>query len=89
MDTKAVKAVCLAAMLIILIIMAYNIIFNTALVMALPVGSLIAYLLGTVFTELGLLNTVEQMNRIEDQRESRSEERRVGKECRSRWSPYH
>ena len=21
--------------------------------------------------------------------ESRSEERRVGKECRSRWSPYH
>ncbi len=70
LDTKAVKAVCLAAMLIILIIMAYNIIFNTALVMALPVGSLIAYLLGTVFTELGLLNTVEQMNRIEDQRES-------------------
>ena len=23
------------------------------------------------------------------QKESRSEERRVGKECRSRWSPYH
>ena len=23
------------------------------------------------------------------QRSSRSEERRVGKECRSRWSPYH
>jgi len=22
-------------------------------------------------------------------REDRSEERRVGKECRSRWSPYH
>ena len=22
-------------------------------------------------------------------REERSEERRVGKECRSRWSPYH
>src|SRR2546428_5242655 len=28
------------------------------------------------------LNTLAQM-------ESRSEERRVGKECRSRWSPYH
>ena len=27
-------------------------------------------------------------NGITDQR-SRSEERRVGKECRSRWSPYH
>ena len=24
-----------------------------------------------------------------DSRSSRSEERRVGKECRSRWSPYH
>ena len=23
------------------------------------------------------------------QQEQRSEERRVGKECRSRWSPYH
>ena len=23
------------------------------------------------------------------ERNSRSEERRVGKECRSRWSPYH
>ena len=23
------------------------------------------------------------------EREARSEERRVGKECRSRWSPYH
>ena len=27
--------------------------------------------------------------RVERQRENRSEERRVGKECRSRWSPYH
>ena len=26
---------------------------------------------------------------IKDIREQRSEERRVGKECRSRWSPYH
>jgi len=25
----------------------------------------------------------------EESREPRSEERRVGKECRSRWSPYH
>ena len=27
--------------------------------------------------------------RVQDGRTSRSEERRVGKECRSRWSPYH
>ncbi len=26
---------------------------------------------------------------ITKQEEKRSEERRVGKECRSRWSPYH
>ena len=26
---------------------------------------------------------------VELSREVRSEERRVGKECRSRWSPYH
>ena len=26
---------------------------------------------------------------LEAQMEARSEERRVGKECRSRWSPYH
>ena len=26
---------------------------------------------------------------LEEEETSRSEERRVGKECRSRWSPYH
>src|SRR6478672_4367522 len=34
------------------------------------------------FTVADMLRFGEQMNR-------RSEERRVGKECRSRWSPYH
>ena len=33
--------------------------------------------------ELGLPITQEQIDEL------RSEERRVGKECRSRWSPYH
>ena len=28
-------------------------------------------------------------NKICGMTDSRSEERRVGKECRSRWSPYH
>src|ERR1022692_3916876 len=32
---------------------------------------------------IGLIATLAYMKRI------RSEERRVGKECRSRWSPYH
>ena len=29
------------------------------------------------------------LNAIYDENDNRSEERRVGKECRSRWSPYH
>ena len=39
---------------------------------------------GTTETTKGLLDTLVGNKRIE-----RSEERRVGKECRSRWSPYH
>ena len=36
------------------------------------------------------LNRLNDVNRIgEVITEERSEERRVGKECRSRWSPYH
>ena len=31
----------------------------------------------------------DQLTRLPNQRLLRSEERRVGKECRSRWSPYH
>ena len=38
-------------------------------------------------------NKEKRMKRIEDNLsdlwDNRSEERRVGKECRSRWSPYH
>src|SRR3712207_8437577 len=33
--------------------------------------------------------TIEAISEALDRHESRSEERRVGKECRSRWSPYH
>ena len=35
--------------------------------------------------------TIEQSHSMSNDMElrSRSEERRVGKECRSRWSPYH
>src|SRR5256885_6977250 len=32
---------------------------------------------------------IEHQRGDEHQRGQRSEERRVGKECRSRWSPYH
>ena len=33
--------------------------------------------------------TTEQLKWRHQQTPARSEERRVGKECRSRWSPYH
>ena len=38
-----------------------------------------------------ILVTEEELNAIAHRlaRQIRSEERRVGKECRSRWSPYH
>ena len=31
----------------------------------------------------------EEAEKVQQQQTDRSEERRVGKECRSRWSPYH
>ena len=34
-------------------------------------------------------DTLKSQNSRHDPRTVRSEERRVGKECRSRWSPYH
>ena len=44
-----------------------------------------------VLSELDDGELVEQMHEdlYDGLAEERSEERRVGKECRSRWSPYH
>src|SRR6201990_539697 len=36
-----------------------------------------------------LHDPVEEAQRRDDLRQLRSEERRVGKECRTRWAPYH
>src|SRR5476651_1412412 len=36
-----------------------------------------------------IITTDEVHQRLVERNFSRSEERRVGKECRSRWSPYH
>ena len=38
---------------------------------------------------MGKCSIKESFIRVEDGEMYRSEERRVGKECRSRWSPYH
>src|SRR2546422_6273154 len=49
---------------------------------------------GTVVNMINTTTAVEQASHaattdVDGKFESRSEERRVGKECRSRWSPYH
>ena len=43
------------------------------------------------FFIIGAICLMKSSNRIRDwvKQHARSEERRVGKECRSRWSPYH
>ena len=43
----------------------------------------------TPFDDKGDIDFDALANLIEYQIVLRSEERRVGKECRSRWSPYH
>ena len=48
-------------------------------------GIIVIYLLWVVVRTLNM----ELLSTILGQFVSRSEERRVGKECRSRWSPYH
>ena len=40
-------------------------------------------------TEQARKATLKEIASTEFTGENRSEERRVGKECRSRWSPYH
>src|SRR5258708_5765849 len=57
-------------------------------------AGLIAYRMGAVDRYVanqikGTLSTYGIRAEIRESHTSRSEERRVGKECRSRWSPYH
>src|SRR2546430_11450006 len=49
---------------------------------------------GLRVTQFSILAAVARLGeaslkQLEDELANRSEERRVGKECRSRWSPYH
>src|SRR5256886_10133657 len=47
------------------------------------------YAPGKPAAETATMAAFERVGAIEDTMSDRSEERRVGKECRSRWSPYH
>ena len=42
-----------------------------------------------VLEKIEQANDIKKLNPQELEILARSEERRVGKECRSRWSPYH
>src|SRR2546430_7020678 len=42
-----------------------------------------------VYFDGAVLRVVQPAQQLRDGSLARSEERRVGKECRSRWSPYH
>ena len=57
-------------------------------------GGLALFLYGMQMMSNGLEQTARNqmrdiLKKITSNRITRSEERRVGKECRSRWSPYH
>ena len=56
-----------------------------------PVNGLVETLLADVGQEVYAGQVLARVGAqgLESAREVRSEERRVGKECRSRWSPYH
>ena len=41
------------------------------------------------YSKFGSVLGLERINKLLSLLQLRSEERRVGKECRSRWSPYH
>ena len=40
-------------------------------------------------TNVGMMDCKKALQATDGDMDARSEERRVGKECRSRWSPYH
>ena len=52
---------------------------------AIPFGQSLYY----SFTDMDFFNGIHQYGIMNYVDAFRSEERRVGKECRSRWSPYH
>jgi len=46
-------------------------------------------LMGTLFFKIPAITVDTSAEALLHETDPRSEERRVGKECRSRWSPYH
>ena len=59
----------------------------SAVIMIVSVGDALSYVTREFFADMFGGNSFTVY--IDTKSENRSEERRVGKECRSRWSPYH
>src|SRR3712207_9061232 len=55
----------------------------------LPVGGRVGLDVADLVGEHHLVEELAELEREKYRLDVRSEERRVGKECRSRWSPYH
>ena len=68
---------------LILVFIIYYSIFNNIRNIRFSRNEVNIGVLFTIFTALQLVSSLIYNN------DNRSEERRVGKECRSRWSPYH
>ena len=62
-----------------------NVLWAISVVGILVSGSIFVMLLGGIDLSVGSLMGLSACVTVAE----RSEERRVGKECRSRWSPYH
>ena len=60
--------------------------YETTLLARVPISALVSDKGADVKSTLVLTDVTLQTH---DEKLTRSEERRVGKECRSRWSPYH
>ena len=54
-----------------------------------PMAGIGTFLLSPQEAEASCISALQDGYRLIDTANARSEERRVGKECSSRWSPYH
>ena len=68
---------------------------NSKVIIAIGFAVLVSFMIVITIIGLGRVvainEEVEELSKEQNTKAklSRSEERRVGKECRSRWSPYH
>ena len=62
-----------------------------SIILAASISAVVAVAIYAVVTNLVIKTSIRKRREaaVKEAEAERSEERRVGKECRSRWSPYH